>query len=137
MLTRADDVIERARRYGGARILDGYFAGLYQAVSFLPGTVLCHIDAALRYLPDLSLTENHLAAIDALLRLVKDKGMALEVNTSGLIIRDEVFPCMAVLQKAVALGIPLLPGSDAHSPEDVGRLFQELPDLARQASARL
>jgi histidinol-phosphatase (PHP family) len=131
MLTRADDVIERARRYGGERILDGYFAGLYQAVSLLPGTVLCHLDAALRYLPDLSLSEDHLAAIDALLRLVKDKGMALEINTSGLAIRGEVFPRSTLLQKALVLGIPLVAGSDAHKPEDVGRFFHRLPDLLR------
>jgi len=137
MLTKAGDVVERARRYGVERILDGYFAGLYQAVSELsgtPGTVLCHLDAALRHLPGLSLTEKHLAAIEALLRLVKDKGMALEVNTSGLAIRGEAFPRLAFLRQAFALGIPLVAGSDAHSPQEVGRFFSKLPELARQAS---
>jgi len=136
MLTRVADVIERASRYGVERILDGYFAGLYRAVSELsglPGMVLCHLDAALRHMPGLSLTGKHLAAIDALLRLVKDKGLALEVNTSGLAIRGEIFPRLAVLRQAVALGIPLVAGSDAHSPHEVGRFFSELPDLARQA----
>jgi histidinol-phosphatase (PHP family) len=137
MLTRAADVIERASRYGGERILDNYFAGLYRAVSELsglPGTALCHVDAALRYLPGLSFTEKHLAAIEALLRLVKDKGMALEINTSGLAIRGEVFPSLAILRQALALGIPLVAGSDAHNPNEVGRFFKELPDLVRQAA---
>ncbi|HBT97203.1 MAG TPA: restriction endonuclease [Desulfobulbaceae bacterium] len=134
MLTRADDVIERARRYGTRAILDKYFSGLLEAVRLLPGTVLCHLDAALRHVDTLPLTETHLAAIETLLRLVKDKGMALEVNTSGLAIRGEAFPRMALLKKAVALGIPLVAGSDAHSPEQVGRFFTDLPDMLRQAS---
>ena len=137
MLTRAADVVERASRYGGERILDEYFAGLYRAVSQLsglPGTVLCHLDAALRYLPGLSFTAKHLAAIEALLRLVKDQGMALEVNTSGLAIRGEVFPRLAILRQALALGIPLVAGSDAHSPQEVGRFFSKLPELVGQAS---
>jgi len=138
MLTLAEDVVKRARRYGGERIFDNYFAGLLEAVRLLPGTVLCHLDAALRHAGTLPLSEKHLAAVDALLRLVKEKGMAVEVNTSGLaIIRGEAFPRLALLQKVVALGIPLVAGSDAHSPEQVGRFFQDVPDMVRRASARL
>jgi len=134
MLTRVEDVIERARRYGTERILDKYFADLLDAVRLLPGTVLCHLDAALRYVGTPSLSEKQMTTVDTLLRLVKEKGMALEVNTSGLAIRGEAFPQMALLQKAVALGIPLVAGSDAHSPEQVGRFFQELPNVIQQAS---
>jgi len=138
MLTLAEDVVARARRYGGERILDNYFAGLLEAVQLLPGTVLCHLDAALRHAGTLPLSEKHLAAVDALLRLVKEKGMAMEVNTSGLaMMRAEAFPRLALLQKAVDLGIPLVAGSDAHSPEQVGRFFQDVPDMVRRASARL
>jgi histidinol-phosphatase (PHP family) len=137
MLTMTEDVVKRARRYGAERILDNYFAGLLEAVRLLPGTVLCHLDAALRHAGTLPLGEKHLAAVDALLRLAKDKGMALEVNTSGLAIRGEAFPRMALLQKAVALGMPLVAGSDAHSPEQVGRFFQDLPDMIQRASARI
>ncbi|MDR3089327.1 MAG: histidinol-phosphatase [Desulfobulbaceae bacterium] len=134
MLTKTADVVARAERYGHERILEAYFAGLIEAARCLPGTVLCHLDAALRHIDGLRLTEKNLVAIDSLLRLVKEKGMALEINTSGMVIRGENFPRLAIVQKALALGIPLVAASDAHSPGQVGRFFTDLPALTRQAS---
>mgnify|MGYP001764866673 FL=1 len=71
--------------------------------------------------------------IDILLSLVKDRRMCLEINTSGLPIRGEPFPSSPILRKAINLGIPLVAGSDAHRPEDVGRQFDRLEDYVRQA----
>jgi len=58
--------------------------------------------------------------------------MALEVNTSGYRTKEQPYPSLAILQKAVARNIPLVAGSDAHRPEDVGRYFDRLPDLMKR-----
>ncbi len=54
--------------------------------------------------------------------------MALEVNTSGFTLRGTPFPAPFIIKEALALEIPLLAGSDAHKPEDVGRDFDLLAD---------
>ena len=58
--------------------------------------------------------------------------MAIEVNTSGYTTKNEPYPSLAILKKAVARKIPLVAGSDAHRPEDVGRYFDKLPQLMEQ-----
>lgn len=62
-------------------------------------------------------------------KVVKESGMAVEINTSGL--RKpvkEVYPSEQILKIVSEFGIPLTLGSDAHTPTDVGRDF----DLAKQ-----
>ena len=62
-------------------------------------------------------------------KVVKESGMAVEINTSGL--RKpvkEVYPSEQILKIVSEYGIPLTLGSDAHTPTDVGRDF----DLAKQ-----
>jgi histidinol-phosphatase (PHP family) len=65
--------------------------------------------------------------------VVKQSGMAVEINTSGL--RKpvkEMYPSESVLSILAEYGIPLTLGSDAHTPGDVGRDF----DLAKQLIER-
>jgi histidinol phosphatase-like PHP family hydrolase len=100
---------------------------LYQARSGkLPGTMLCHLDGALRFVPETSLTDAHLRMIDRLLQTVRDKGMALEINTFGVTLRHQPFPTEQIVSLALAYRIPLVLGSDAHSPADVGRHFSDI-----------
>lgn len=122
----------RAIEKGGSReILDNYFTTLLEAVMVLPGTVLCHLDAALRFQPGITINEYDLEPIRNILAVVKEKGMALEINTSGFAIRNIPFPAPFIVKEALKMNIPLLPGSDAHKPEDVGRKFTLLPDYLK------
>lgn len=129
MFSKKTENIDLARRFGPERILDRYFALLHQAIRQLPGTVVCHLDAALRRLPEIALSDRHYPMIDELLRTVQEKGMALELNTSGLDMRGEPFPNRRILSMALARGIPLVLGSDAHKPAEVGRHFDEMADF--------
>jgi histidinol-phosphatase (PHP family) len=99
---------------------------LTEAVQRLPGTMLCHLDGALRFLPEIRLTEEHYMQIDTLLQAVREQNMAIEINSSGLAIRHEQFPNHRILAMAKAHGIPFILGSDAHKPEDVGRYFDDI-----------
>lgn len=110
-------------------ILKHYFETLIEAVVVLPGTVLCHLDAALRYQDNLHLTRQHYQLIDKLFDEMKKKTMALEINTSGIAIRKEVFPAKEIIEMARMYEIPFVAGSDAHKPEDVGRYFSTLNQI--------
>lgn len=114
---------------GCGSILSDYFDTLIEAARVLPGTVLCHMDAALRFQPGLQLMPSHWQQIEELLDTVKEQDMALEINTSGFAIRGTPFPAPAIIQMAISRKIPLVAGSDAHKPEDVGRYFHKIPEL--------
>lgn len=61
---------------------------------------------------------------------IKRAGVCIEINTSGLRKPEkEVYPGERILSIARELQIPLTIGSDAHSPEDVGRDFDAIYDL--------
>lgn len=128
LVSRKERNITAIATYGCDRVLQNYFKTLTDAVQCLPGTVLCHLDAALRFQPGVSIDNTSLQSIRTLLTAVKKKGMALELNCSGFRIRGEAFPAPFIVEEAIKLGIPLLPGSDAHRPEDVGRDFKLLDD---------
>ena len=113
------------------KVLEDYFRSLIQACAEIRCDKLCHLDAALRHLPDIRLSSRHQEQISVLLRLMRDKGIALEVNTSGYEIRPQPYPRLDIIRQAAAMGIPLIVGSDAHHPRQVGRFFDRLRrDLA-------
>ena len=63
---------------------------------------------------------------------IKDTGMVLEINTSGL--RKpvgELYPSRALLQEAYALDIPVTFGSDAHKVDQVGQGLKDAYALAQ------
>ncbi len=72
------------------------------------------------------------AAQDAALDAIAAAGLAIELNTAGLDMpAAEVYPSPAILDAARARDIPLVLGSDAHWPEQVGRHFGAAVSLAR------
>ena len=129
LFSRKNEYIRLAIQEGVDQLLDRYFATLTEAVQYLPGTMLCHLDGGLRWVPELELTESHYTQIDILLQTVCKNKMAIEVNSSGIDIRGEQFPNRRILDMAAGYQIPLFFGSDAHKPSDVGRYFDNLPEI--------
>jgi len=132
MVSRKQVNIDGLDQYGLDEVVCRYFNDLQEAVEKLPGQVLCHIDAVLRHHANIIFTPEHHGRIDKLLDAVSRKKMAVEVNTSGYKTKQQPYPSLAILKKAVARNIPLVAGSDAHCPEDVGRHFDRLPGLMKQ-----
>ncbi len=74
------------------------------------------------------------AAASAALRAAAAAGCALELNTAGWRKPvDDPFPGPALLAEARRLDIPLVFGSDAHRPGDVGHAFERAASVARDA----
>ena len=124
--------IDRLRQFGLDEVLHRYYSTLLEAVEELDGDVLCHIDAALRHHPELTLKPEHYELLDHVLDAVARRNMALEVNTSGYKTRNGPYPSETIIKKALERNIPLVAGSDAHRPEDVARYFDRLPGLLRE-----
>lgn len=69
--------------------------------------------------------------VDETARTFKDKGVCIEINTSGL--RKpvaELYPEINVLKVYKKHGVPIVFGSDAHAPGDVGADFDKARELA-------
>ncbi len=74
------------------------------------------------------------AAASAALRAVAAAGMIVELNTAGWRKPvNEPYPGPELLAEAKALRIPLVFGSDAHRPGDVGHRFAAAAEYAREA----
>jgi histidinol-phosphatase (PHP family) len=125
LVSRKQENIAAVDEIGLAKVVEGYYQGLIQAMDEIRANVVCHLDAGLRYHPELA-SVDQTPYLNEALRKMAATGLALEVNTSGYRIRDMVFPEPWVLSRARELGIPLWPGSDAHRPADVGRDFGRL-----------
>jgi histidinol-phosphatase (PHP family) len=121
--------IDALDQFGVDKVVSRYYKELLVAVDKLPGQVLCHIDAVMRHHPNVIITPEHNKLIDELLDAVAGNNMSLEVNTSGYRIKNEPYPSLDILRKAVKKNIPLVAGSDAHQPENVGQYFEKLPEL--------
>ncbi len=84
--------------------------------------VLDHFDFVRRYMPGNPTVPNHLKPIvDDILKVIKDKGSAIEVNTEGFSAYGEPHPPIWILEKIRKQGIPVTVGSDAHNLENIGR----------------
>lgn len=126
MVSRRQDNIDALAAIGTNRVLDEYFNGLIRACSELPCNKICHLDAGLRHLPELCFTKRHREQVEQLLVLMQKKMIALEVNTSGIELRSRPYPAEDIVNRANELKIPLIAGSDAHRPDQVGRYFVQL-----------
>jgi histidinol-phosphatase (PHP family) len=70
------------------------------------------------------------------LRQIKQAGLCIELNTSGLRKPEkETYPSRSILQRVRELNIPITIGSDAHTPGDVGRDLDQAIQLAKSFAA--
>lgn len=72
--------------------------------------------------------------IGEILDLAKKKGMAVEVNTSGLDKKvGEIYPSEQMLKMCLERDIEITVGSDAHAPSEIGRHFVKAEEALRNA----
>lgn len=135
LLSKKQKNIDLVSRYGPSNLLRHYLESLIQAVHTIPAQMLCHLDAGLRYQPDLVFSDIHLELLQQLLEAVKQASMSLEINTSGYPVRGEPFPRPEIIRQAHGMGITLKASSDAHKPSEVGRYFEQLPEIIDQAGS--
>ncbi len=94
--------------------------------------IVSHIDVLKRfgYTPAKGYSPLLIECLD----LIAENDMVLEINTSGLDnIVEETYPGRDTYKKLVEKDIPVLLGSDAHAPDQVGRHFRRTLELLKRA----
>lgn len=113
-----------------------YFGLLKELINTGLFDVVAHIDLPKKFGHVLK-KEDLLRLSEPVLDLMANKGMAMEINTSGL--RKpvkEIYPSLELLKLAKERQIPICFGSDAHEPAMVGYAFEEALRLAKEAGYR-
>ncbi len=100
-----------------------------------------HLDYIVRYAPEQERFFSysaHAEQIDAILRLLLDKGKGIEINTGGWKAGlAEPNPCRDVLRRYRELGGEIITmGSDAHTPEYIAYRFEDAKELLRSCGFR-
>ncbi len=111
-------------------VWSAYFERLTQAAESGLFDIIGHADLPKKFghRPGRDCTSLHRRFLAA----AKEHNCALEVNTAGLR-KDcgEIYPSRQILQLAFQTGVPIVFGSDAHVPGEVGMDFTEAVRLAR------
>lgn len=115
-----------------------YFTELYEIVQWGKFDAVGHLTYPMRYVQgDLGIKVDYSKYMDItkdVMKLVIDKNMAIEINTSG--IRQKLglsMPHKEVLKAYYDLGGRLVTlGSDAHKAEDLGKGIEESLDLMKE-----
>jgi histidinol-phosphatase (PHP family) len=97
--------------------------------------VICHLDLPKKYnrRPSPSMAEGFIDMLEK----IRARGLAVELNTSGFDYPvKEAFPSPDLLGRCAELRIPVVVGSDAHSPDSVGREFERARKLLKTAGYR-
>jgi histidinol-phosphatase (PHP family) len=117
-------------KYDVNEVYRKYYALLRQSAKTGFYQIIGHCDLPKKFgaRPTIDLTDE----IKATAKVFKDTGVAVEINTAGL--RKpigEMYPSRHCLKIYCEAGVPLIFGSDAHNPEDVGRDFEDAVNLAK------
>lgn len=104
-------------------IIKGINTGLYDIVGHLD-IIKKPEHSMIRLVPDL---------VSEVLKIIKKNNMVLEINSSGFRKKvGEPYPSLDMLELFNKFGVPLCVGSDSHSPEQVGFMFDDIYKSLKQ-----
>lgn len=128
------DISEQKEGWKGKDV-DGvyrkYFKLLRQSATLSFFDIIGHTDLVKKFghRPSVALEQE----IEATARCFKEAGVSVEINTSGL--RKpvgEIYPSAILLEAYYTQGVPIVFGSDAHEPKEVGQDFDQALLFARK-----
>jgi histidinol-phosphatase (PHP family) len=112
-------------------IYERYFAKLRQAARSGLFDIISHPDLVKKF--GHRPTKDVSGMIENTIRCYKDSSVAVEINTSGL--RKpvkEIYPAPQIIQLLKCYDVPIVFGSDAHKPQEVGRDFAFAKNAAQK-----
>ena len=110
-----------------SQVYQEYFVTMIKGIRTGLFDIVGHLDLIKR--PDYPVLKVNPDGVESVLKAIQEKNMGIELNTSG--IRKDIgdyYPSLDLIHLIIEKGIPVTPGSDAHSPEQVGFHFTELLD---------
>jgi histidinol-phosphatase (PHP family) len=126
---------EPLKKYGHEKLTLEYIEKLIKLVDINFFDIIAHFDNhRILFIPDRPQYSQYIwQKILDLLDKIKNRGMAIEINTSGFLKEiGSQYPDDEIIKEIIQRNIPLLLGSDAHSPEYVGYKFEEFIEKARR-----
>lgn len=109
-------------------IYEKYFSLVQKSAQLEMFDIIAHMDAIKAFGPPP--TKNFLQPlIDQTIEIISTYNKVVEINASGLLKCNELFPSRNIVKKLQKKDILLTYGSDAHSPEKVGHGWQETYEL--------
>ena len=110
-------------------VWSAYFERLTKAAETGFFEIIGHTDLPKKYNPPP--LQDYTPLYKKFLDAAKKHDCAIEINTAGLR-KDckEIYPSREILQLAFQKGVPIVFGSDAHAPEEVGMNFADAIQLA-------
>ncbi len=116
-----------------------YFDAQHQLISEIRPPVVGHFDLIRIYDPDY-ISHLELPAVRKKvhrnLELIRRLGLILDMNARALVKGgSEPYPTRSILEQAVKLGIPLVPGDDSHGVESVGLHIDQVIELLVEVGA--
>ncbi|HUU49401.1 MAG TPA: histidinol-phosphatase HisJ [Nitrospinota bacterium] len=112
-------------------IYQEYYRLLREAVSTGLFDIIAHLDLVKKfgYRPE----KNIFHEIKRVINTIKKEKMAIEINTSGLRMPvSEIYPSQEILRYCKKRFVPVIMGSDAHTPDDVGRDFNKAKRILKK-----
>lgn len=128
-------------KYSDEEVYRRYFQAALGALKHAPEIqTFGHLDYVVRYgkEKDQQYSYQKFAdEIDAILKLLIEKGVALEVNTAGFRMLSFTNPHPDVIKRYRELGGEMITvGSDGHTPDVLGYEFDKIPDLLKSCGFR-
>jgi histidinol-phosphatase (PHP family) len=135
-----EDVVSRGSAWAGGgisadEVYPAYLGILESMLDYEYFDVVCHLDLPKKFnrRPSPSVLER----FEDVLEKIREKDLVVELNTSGFRCPvQEAFPSPQLLCQCARLQIPVVTGSDAHTPESVGRDFDRARELLVAAGYR-
>lgn len=107
------------------RLYHEYFEAMRKGINTGLFDVVGHLDIIKR--PRFPVLETNAADIEKILDCVLKKDMSIEINISGLRKSiGETYPSFDVVEKIAEKGIPMIIGSDSHTPQYIGSQFYDV-----------
>ncbi len=126
---------EVLEEYSSEKIISEYVEKLIKLVNTDFFDVVAHFDNhRVLFRPKTPhYSENSWQKILDLLDNIKNKGMGIEINTSGVLKKiGSQFPSDKIVKEIIQRDIPIMLGSDAHNPKIIGSMFEEFIEKAKK-----
>lgn len=125
----------RFRQYFADDVMEFYFDLVRQMVRARFCDIIAHLDLPKKY--GFTYEGSYLRWIEPLIPEIREAGIAVEINTSGLEAPcKEVFPDWTIIEALAAGGVMLTLGSDSHAPDQVGRHFPQVIEKLRRIGVK-
>ncbi len=126
-----EEQIALFKKYDTLEVYRKYFALIGELIDTGLIDIIGHLDLVKKF--GFKPKENYDDLIDDICKKLSEKDVVVEINASGLIRPcKEQYPSEEILKKCLDYGVKVTFGSDAHSPDEVGRFYDDIMKLLKK-----